>query len=134
ETFTGHYIKFLNKIPDTTFAGNMVDIFGQILYDSLNLSRIEVFYDSIPDSLKEKDSGFFYDSRDSYSYSGNVDFYLKTGEPQINLSNYHNTIDTTGNQFYGSIYTNRKGYYTIVPILSDGSNLFEGANKTFFAK
>ncbi|NIA23096.1 MAG: hypothetical protein GWP03_02900 [Proteobacteria bacterium] len=59
---------------------------------------------------------------------------MKTSEPQINLSNYHNTIDMTGNQFYGSIYTKKRGYYTIVPILSDGSNLFEGANISFFAK
>ncbi len=133
ETFTGNLIKFLNKIPDTTIAGNFMDIYGQILYDSLDLVSIEVFYDSITDSLKSGET-FFYDERNTYSYSDDADLYLPGNASTMSLNNTNNIINSEESEFYGSIYTERKGYYTIVPILSDGKELFEGANVSFFAK
>ncbi len=133
ETFTGNYIKLLSDIPQKIKAGNSINIYAQILYDSLKLDHIKVYYDKIPDSLP-LDSNFFIDSRDSYGYPDSVTYYLIT-QLQIKCNpNIYNTIQVYNDQFYGNIYTFNRGFYTIVPILSDGNDLFEGANISILAE
>jgi hypothetical protein len=133
ETFTGKYIELLNDIPQNIKAGNSINIYAQILYDSLELEHIKVYYDNIPDSLP-LGNDFFIDPRNSYGYPDSVIYYL-TAQLQINGNpNFYNTIQIYDDQFYGNIYTFNKGVYTIVPILSDGRDLFEGANISILAE
>lgn len=133
ETFTGKYIELLNDIPQNIKAGNSINIYAQILYDSLELEHIKVYYDNIPDSLP-LGNDFFIDPRNSYGYPDSVIYYL-TAQLQINGNpNFYNTIQIYDDQFYGNIYTFNRGVYTIVPILSDGRDLFEGANISILAE
>ena len=133
ETFTGKYIKLLNDIPHKIKAGNSINVYAQILYDSLKLDHIKVYYDKIPDSLP-LGNNFFIDQRNCYSYPDSIIYYL-TAQLKININtNFYNTIQIYDNQFYGNIYTFYKGFYTIVPILSDGIDLFEGANISILAE
>lgn len=133
ETFIGHYIKILSHIPDTIPAGKTIHLYAQIINSNFYLNHIKVYYDSIPDSLPIGNS-FFYDSRDSYNFPNDTTFYVNTNFCIVGLHNYYNNIKIDWNQFFCDIYTDKPGYYTIVPVLSDKKRMFEGAYITVFAK